>query len=109
MNHGQDKQRNKNEEAQKAKEVVNKDTPRGDDATQKASHHDEPHAYGQMKTLITRRAQALAQSLATTRQAKQRPFQALKSLKKSAFIKTISISSLMKPTRKEASSLRLQP
>lgn len=64
---------------------------------------------GQMKTLITRRAQALAQSLATTRQAKQRPFQALKSLKKSAFIKTISISSLMKPTRKEASSLRLQP
>lgn len=64
---------------------------------------------GQMKTLITRRAQTLAQSLATTRQAKQRPFQALKSLKKSALIKTISISSLTKPTLKGASSLLLQP
>lgn len=45
MNHGQDKQRNKSEEAQKAKEVVNKDTPRGDDAAQKASHHDELRPY----------------------------------------------------------------
>ena len=43
MNHGQ--QRNKNEEARKSKKMINKDTPRGDDATQKASHHDEPRPY----------------------------------------------------------------
>lgn len=46
MNHGSDQQKNKGEEAQKAKQVVNKDTPlANDDGKQKASHHEEPRPY----------------------------------------------------------------
>ena len=45
MNHGSDEQRNKGEEAQKAKQVVDKDTPSDVDTSQKASHHEEPRPY----------------------------------------------------------------
>lgn len=46
MNHGSDEQRNKGEEAQKAKQVVDKDTSHdGADAAQKASDHEQPRPY----------------------------------------------------------------
>ncbi|MBP5981720.1 MAG: hypothetical protein KA748_16125 [Halomonas sp.] len=45
MNHGSDEQRNKGEEAQKAKQVMDKDTPRDADVPQKASQHEEPRPY----------------------------------------------------------------
>lgn len=45
MNHGSDEQRNKGEEAQKAKQTIDKDTPHGADAQQKASQHEEPRPY----------------------------------------------------------------
>lgn len=45
MNHGSDEQRNKSEEAQKAKQAMNKDTPRDADAPQKVSQHEEPRPY----------------------------------------------------------------
>ncbi|RUR39124.1 hypothetical protein [Vreelandella populi] len=45
MNHGSDGQRNKSEEAQKAKQVIDKDTPRDADTPQKASQHEEPRPY----------------------------------------------------------------
>ncbi|RUR34154.1 hypothetical protein [Vreelandella nanhaiensis] len=46
MNHGSDEQRNKGEEAQKAKQVVDKDTPHdGGHAAQEASHNEKPRPY----------------------------------------------------------------
>ncbi|PRY63489.1 hypothetical protein B0H98_10884 [Vreelandella songnenensis] len=46
MSHGPDGKRNESEEAQKAKQVVDKDTPNADDpATQKASYGEEPRPF----------------------------------------------------------------